>query len=84
MGASSPVETYRFCGTIGYEGRTNDLVYCYPSTRTKERTTVVYFGGDMQVRIMHSKLVYLLLLQLNPLFRIFPRTWKAIGTVKII
>lgn len=50
MGASSPVPTYRFCGVTGYDGRTNDLVYCYPSNQAKEQSTVVYFGGDMQVR----------------------------------
>lgn len=53
-GALAPVEKsalpVRFCGVPGYEGRQNDVVYCHPVSRAEKQSTVVFFGGDMQVK----------------------------------
>lgn len=55
LGALTPAETpsypIRFCGIPGYEGRKNDVVYCHPAVQTEKQTTVVFFGGDIQVGI---------------------------------
>lgn len=46
--ASSCVCPLRLCGVTGYDGRINDVVYCYPSVRTDSHTAVIFFGGDVQ------------------------------------
>lgn len=38
----------RLCGVTGYDGRINDVVYCYPTVRAQAHTAVVFFGGDVQ------------------------------------
>lgn len=40
----------RFCGVAGFEDRNNDVIYCHPVVRTEKQSTVVFFGGDMQVK----------------------------------
>lgn len=40
----------RFCGVPGFEGRQNDVIYCHPVVQTDKQSTVVFFGGDMQVK----------------------------------
>lgn len=54
LGALTPVEEsalpIRFCGVQGYDGRRNDVIYCHPVLPTEKQSTVVFFGGDMQVK----------------------------------
>lgn len=33
----------------GFEGRTNDIIYCSPKKSEQPASAVVYFGGDVQV-----------------------------------
>ncbi|CAH0382518.1 unnamed protein product [Bemisia tabaci] len=40
--------TLRLCGVPGFEGRTNDVIYCKPRVKSNELKAVVYFGGDIQ------------------------------------
>lgn len=41
----------RFCGVTGYNNRANDVVYHPTSSISSDnRSTVVFFGGDVQVR----------------------------------
>lgn len=49
MGVATPVFPIRLCGIVGYEGRINDVVYCHPIVKTDNPSTIVFFGGDMQV-----------------------------------
>lgn len=53
LGALTPAEIpaypVRFCNVPGYDGRCNDVVYCHPVVRAEQQTTVVFFGGDVQV-----------------------------------
>lgn len=46
----------RFCGVQGYDGRQNDVIYCHPVVRTEKQSTVVFFGGDMQVNKKKRKI----------------------------
>lgn len=54
LGALTPVEEsalpIRFCGVQGHDGRQNDVIYCHPVQRAEKQSTVVFFGGDMQVK----------------------------------
>lgn len=49
LGASAPGFPIRLCGILGFDGRINDVVYCHPLVQSEKKSTVVYFGGDMQV-----------------------------------
>lgn len=42
----------RFYGVQGFEDRQNDIVYCHPVLRMEKQSTVVFFGGDMQVKVL--------------------------------
>lgn len=42
----------RLLNVPGFEQRTNDIVYCCPQTRTDPTDIVVFFGGDVQVKII--------------------------------
>ncbi|XP_046397906.1 mitochondrial protein C2orf69 isoform X2 [Ischnura elegans] len=42
---STPI---RLRGVGGYDGRSNDIVYCPPATHTLRNSAVVFFGGDVQ------------------------------------
>ena len=46
----------RLKSIIGYDGRINDISYCYPLNEPKELNetipAVIYFGGDVQVIIL--------------------------------
>lgn len=53
-GALTPAETspsnpFRICNVSGYDGRKNDVVYCHPLIQNERQTTIVFFGGDVQV-----------------------------------
>lgn len=53
LGLPPPSCPLRLCGIIGYDGRINDTVYCYPTVRSDQQTAVVFFGGDVQV-LLHK------------------------------
>jgi hypothetical protein len=60
--ATAPPETHepppipvRLCAVAGYDGRVNDIVYCPPSSRSDQNKAVIYFGGDVQVRVYYGK-----------------------------
>jgi len=38
-------------GVAGYDGRQNDVIYSPPLDKTNPNKLVVYFGGDVQVRV---------------------------------
>lgn len=38
----------RLCGLVGYEGRTNDVIYCHPTEKSSNQSALVFFGGDVQ------------------------------------
>ncbi|XP_071450932.1 mitochondrial protein C2orf69 homolog isoform X2 [Hetaerina americana] len=42
---STPI---RLSGVGGYDGRSNDIVYCPPATHTLRNSAVIFFGGDVQ------------------------------------
>ncbi|XP_017779089.1 PREDICTED: UPF0565 protein C2orf69 homolog isoform X2 [Nicrophorus vespilloides] len=48
LGAPLAASPLRLCAVPGYDGRCNDVVYCNPSHRAENQSTVIYFGGDMQ------------------------------------
>lgn len=39
----------RYLSVNGYENRTNDVIYCRPLVENEIKSTVIYFGGDIQV-----------------------------------
>lgn len=43
----------RLIGVQGFEGRSNDIVYCRPMNFTENSSVTVYFGGDVQVGIAY-------------------------------
>lgn len=51
MLSTTPVTTsspLRLCGLVGYEGRTNDVIYCHPTEKSSNQSALVFFGGDVQ------------------------------------
>lgn len=38
----------RLCGITGFDRRINDVVYCFPSVKSDDVSSVVFFGGDVQ------------------------------------
>lgn len=54
---STSAGPFRIFSVAGFQNRTNDIVYCPPIIRqqnqnVEDSTAVVYFGGDVQVRII--------------------------------
>ncbi|XP_063227881.1 mitochondrial protein C2orf69 homolog isoform X2 [Bacillus rossius redtenbacheri] len=48
LGSPHPACPIRICGVTGYDGRTNDIVYCCPTIRAEKDTALIFFGGDIQ------------------------------------
>lgn len=40
----------RLLNVLGFEQRTNDIVYCHPQKSSENADIVVFFGGDVQVK----------------------------------
>lgn len=53
LGGLAPTEQsaypIRFSSVLGHDERRNDVIYCHPAVRSEKQSTVVFFGGDMQV-----------------------------------
>lgn len=47
----SPTPPIRLCSILGYDDRVNDIIFCPPAIQSDEHSTVIYFGGDVQVLI---------------------------------
>lgn len=43
-----PVEPIRFTSVTGYDGRTNDIIYCARRQHEPLRLRLIFFGGDIQ------------------------------------
>ena len=49
----APIRLYGMCG---YSDRVNDVIYLHPARRAEKYSTIVFFGGDIQVSIILSNL----------------------------
>lgn len=49
------LNTIRLLQINGYANRINDIIYCKPVTVEQNDSVVVFFGGDVQVRMFSVK-----------------------------
>lgn len=60
LGTASLPCPLRVAQVKGFEGRTNDIIYCHPLDKAPHSSAVVFFGGDVQVEFLNDTKFFVL------------------------
>lgn len=78
----APVRLYKMCG---YSDRVNDVIYLHPTRQAEKHSTVVFFGGDIQVSITvpNCSSLWCYLASVFLKFRTSMKIWRLTGILRI-